>query len=364
MKNILLIGGGWAGIGFLNYIDQKKYNVSVVSNNNFTYTPLLANSISRKINLELNLSKKYNFTNDLIKDVNFDEKFVVGKNKIPYDYVVFSHGSSIQTFNIKGVDDNCFFLKNQDDSVKIKKILNDIKNIGDDQKSIAVIGCGLTGSEIIGNLIDLNFDNKLKITAIDGVERPLVTWLPEVSSYVNYIWNKNNVSTIFSKFVSRIDKNKIYFKDDSELPINYDVAIWCGGIKKSFLTENILKKLKLENRFGIPVDKQLKIINTNDAYAIGDCGYNGFPPTAQNAFQEGKFLANYFNSNFKKNEYNFNSKGQICYIGESKSVYQFNKYYTFGEFTNIFNKLVHIYNGFQVSNELGFNILSSYFKDK
>jgi NADH dehydrogenase FAD-containing subunit len=59
-------------------------------------------------------------------------------------------------------------------------------------------------------------------------------------------------------------------------------------------------------------------------------------PTAQVAYQQGKYLANQFNhkltntniktninTKIKSNEFVFENKGQFCYIGKNKSVFHF-----------------------------------------
>lgn len=359
MKNILLVGTGWGSLGFLNTINSEKYNVTIISkSNNFVFTPLLANSITNNFNLNLKIP---DIKIDTINNVDFNEKYVEGSNKYKYDYVIFSHGSDIQTFNIDGINENCYFIKDTNDIQKIKNAINKLEN----NSSITVIGSSLTGSEVIGNLLDFNKRNNknFKIFAIDGVSKPLQTFNEKISNFVIKTWKENNIKMIMSNFVTKIDDKNIFLSNQKS-PLPYNISIWCGGIKKSLLTELILNKINVQNRFGIPVDDQLKIIGVNNAYAIGDCSYNGFPPTAQNAYQEGKFLGKYFNSNFNNDVYKFRNKGQICYIGNLNSVFQNGEIYSYGKLTYYFNKLVHIYNGFQISSELGFNILSSYFKDK
>jgi len=103
--------------------------------------------------------------------------------------------------------------------------------------------------------------------------------------------------------------------------------------------------LQLENNRGIPVDTYLHIQGQNNLFAIGDCAYSGNPPTAQVAYQQGVHLAKHFNSDLKKNqEFVFQDKGQIGYIGNGKSVYQNNYFKGGGNLTYYFNNLVHLYN--------------------
>jgi NADH:ubiquinone reductase (non-electrogenic) len=104
----------------------------------------------------------------------------------------------------------------------------------------------------------------------------------------------------FNHPVSLISPATIYFKNNLK-PINYDMVLWCGGIKMSQFSIDIQKKLNLSSTKGIPVDSFLKVKDQTNIWAIGDCAYSGFPPTAQVAFQQGKYLAKQFNNKFKTN---------------------------------------------------------------
>ncbi len=353
-NKIYVVGSGWGSSSFVKNVDTSKYEVTVVSpSNNFTYTPLLANQIKDENTLEIDIKSlnNINYKKGKVINVNFKEnKLITDNNEYSYDYLVLSHGSEINTFGIDGVNENCYFIKSTEDTSKIKCKLNDLPS----GSKIAVIGCSLTGSEIIGNLIDYK---KFNIYAVDGLNRPLSTFNNQISNYALNLWKINSVNLYFSNFVNKIDKNKIYFKNKT---VDYDMAIWCGGIKISKLSNYINKLLNLECKFGIPVNKNLKVLNTNNVYAIGDCAYSNNPPTAQVASQQGIYLARYFNNNFNGNDFKFNNKGQICYIGNGMSVYQNNKVYFTGKLTGYFNKVVHLYNSINLKQSINLLFQSQY----
>lgn len=137
------------------------------------------------------------------------------------------------------------------------------------RSSIAVIGCGLTGSEIIGTLIDYK---KFNIHAIDASPRPLMTFSDELSTFTLDLWKTYNVSLI--------DNNTIRF-GNSDKKIDYDLAIWCGGIKKTLFTDKILSRLNISNNRGIPIDSFLRVKDTNNVFAMGDCTDSKYPSSAQ-----------------------------------------------------------------------------------
>ena len=338
--NILLIGSGWSARGFIDSINTQKYNVTVISKNlKFLYTPLLANYCINKgiknIDNDISTDKSINLMNNSVTDVNFEIKQIICNDKkiFNYDYVVFSHGSIINTFNIDGVAKNCYFLKSKDDADNIYDKISKLSN----NKNISIIGCGLTGTELIGNLID---SNKFNINAIDGLSGPIQMFSNKNIDKTIHLWDKNNVNMIFNKFVNKIDDKYIYYNDGK---INYDIAIWCGGIKISPLSVNINNKLGLISNRGIPVNKFLEI--NKNSFAIGDCADSGFPPSAQNAYQQGNYLAKRFNNDFNDNiEYDFFDKGKLCYIGNYNSIYENNLFSISGKIGHILGKIIHFYN--------------------
>ena len=212
-----------------------------------------------------------------------------------------------------------------------------MKNLPDDAK-VAVIGCSATGSELIGSLID---NTNYNLIAIDGLKKPLQMYKSNVSDLVLKTWKKNNVNLLFNNFVKKIDKNTIYFNNSK---INYDMAIWCGGIKKTSLSEKINFNLGVSCRFGIPVNNFLRVEKTSNVYAIGDCAYSNYAPTAQVAYQQGKYLADRFNSDFKNSTFKYNHKGKTCYVGDGVGVFE-NEYYSgVCKLIGYLNKFINFYN--------------------
>ena len=146
--------------------------------------------------------------------------------------------------------------------------------------------------------------------------------------------------------VSSIDDKKISFTNKVSIP--YDIVIWCGGIKKSHLTETILSLLNIQHNKGIPTDGRMKVTNTKNVYALGDCAYSGLPPTAQVASQQGEYLARTFNQvelgNTKSFIFQYLYKGQIGYVGKKQSIYQNGGFKISGNLTYYMNQYIHFYN--------------------
>jgi NADH:ubiquinone reductase (non-electrogenic) len=61
-----------------------------------------------------------------------------------------------------------------------------------------------------------------------------------------------------------------------------------------------------------------------EVFAMGDCAFSGFAPTAQVASQQGKFLGRAFRDlgAAPTEAFSYSHKGTMAYIGESKAAFQ------------------------------------------
>ena len=338
-EKITLVGFGWGSIGFLQYINTNKYDVHLISDNlSFLYTPLLAQNINNNRNLEIHakkMNKKFTCVQDKVNTVDFKNNILkCDHSEAKFDHLIFAHGSSVNTFNIPGVEENTYFLKTTNHLEVLKEKINELK----DGSHIVVIGCGLTGSELIGTLNDIG---KFNITAIDALPRPLMMFNESLSNKALSLWKKQNVIPYFNSLVTKIDQKSLILKPNNK--INFDLAIWCGGIKANDLTLHVNKSLNDTNNKGIQVNKYLEIDNMNNIYALGDCALTGNPPTAQVAYQQGIYLAKKMNTG-KKEEFVFKNRGQIGYIGNHESVFQNDYISGGGKVMYILNNFIHLYN--------------------
>lgn len=74
------------------------------------------------------------------------------------------------------------------------------------------------------------------------------------------------------------------------------------------------------------VDGCLRVKGTreNEVFAIGDCAFSGYAPTAQVAAQQGKYLGRVFRDLdvAPKENFSYSHKGTMAYVGEGSAAYQ------------------------------------------
>ena len=329
-KNIVVVGYGWGGKAFCDNIDTKKYNVTVVSKNNYMLnTTKLKNSVILPLNqmdkkLTLDNHKNVTFVIDECTKVDLNNKqiqiknsgkqhvdyindriAVVPSNNLPFDYLVVSVGSEVNDFGISGVKENCYILKSMQDLSDLKSALesnifkNAISTKKPEDNSIVILGGGPAGIELAFEL-----SKKYKnIKILEAMPTILPMFSPETVNMVKEELNKCKIELLLSTPASKIEKNDVISKINK---INYDVAIWTGGVKpNSFLKQFTNEKFTVDKNF----------IWSDSVYAIGDnvASKELGPPTGQNAKQQGKYLAEYFNNGLKGEGYKYEEKGKMVH---------------------------------------------------
>ncbi len=283
-KRVVILGNGWAGNSFHKNLVKSHYDVIVIDKNDyFLETHKMSNTNSEPIKkLENNYLSK--FIKNEVKEINTkDKKVVFNDTTINYDYLIFGLGSEVNTFNISGADKHCLFYKTYDDWKKIN-------SIDFEHKATSIIGGGAVGIELAYKLKN---KHKLPIYIYDAY-----TILPGFSETTKKLVREDLEKKGFILFehkpVITFKKNSLSTKDRYHNDCYHDVIIWTAGIKRHHL---------------LPNQKELEE-NKENIFVIGDNSKVG-PPTAQKARDEGRNLANYFNTHFNNKYHPENYKFSV-----------------------------------------------------
>jgi hypothetical protein len=183
-EKIVVLGTGWGGHAFLKTIDASKYEVVTISPRNyFMFTPMLAASAVgtvefrsicepiRNVNpLADYLEATATAVDHLNKKVTCESVRCEGASceirefEVEYDHLLIGVGATTNTFGIKGVKENCLFLKQIEDANNLRKALAycferaNIPSISEEERKKAlafvVVGAGPTGVEFTSELRD------------------------------------------------------------------------------------------------------------------------------------------------------------------------------------------------------------------
>ncbi|CBZ51049.1 nadh dehydrogenase, related [Neospora caninum Liverpool] len=334
-QKVVVLGTGWASVNFFRHLDPNIYDVTVISPRNyFTFTPLLpsvcAGTLSPLSCIEPVRSLTYrkgrkvaDFYEAHCTDVDFKNRIVAcdsrqgGHFKLKYDYLVIAVGSETNTFGIKDVAANAFFLKEVEHAMAIrKKVMNNFELAAlpqtpekerDRLLHFVIVGGGPTGVESAAEFADFIKEDMSKyfpqliphvsISLIEGGSRLLGTYPPDISAFAEKtLRDELHVKLLLRSTVVGVDANSVRYvsteagasKEPKEMLHGF--LLWASGVGevplvKKIVAQNYPQTDGKSRLRGLPVDPQFRLLNQPNVYALGDCAAIA-PPRLADAAQE------------------------------------------------------------------------------
>lgn len=319
-KHIVILGAGYGGVlSALNvrkYLNKDQARVTVV-NQYPTHQiitelhRLAAGSIKERAialpldklfkgkDIDLRIAKVENFAVD-----NKEVKLSDGTT-LSYDALVVGLGSITAYFGIPGLEQHSMVLKSAEDANKIYKHIEDriakyAKTKDEADATILIGGGGLTGVELVGEIVD-QLPALTKKYAVDAKEIKLLLVeagpkiLPVLPDHLieraTASLEARGVKFLTGLPVTNVEGNVIDLKDGSKIVAN--TFVWTGGVQGNPLVGESGLEV---NRGRATVNEFLQSTSHNDVFVVGDSavsfGPDGRPyaPTAQNAWQMGELV--------------------------------------------------------------------------
>ena len=234
------------------------------------------------------------FINDEVVDIDFSEKEVktrTGTIPVPYDYLVIAVGGEQAFFGIPGAEERSYCINTLEGAVKTKEALDELKP---GNSNIAVIGAGLTGVEVAGELVE--WSSEAQVYLVERMPRILPAFpTPNIASFVTRRLMDRGVEILTGLAVEEVNDNEIVLSGQHRhrhrLP--YDILIWTAGLKPGRLLEQLnLPKV----RGWLKVDPYLRVDGMSDVFAVGDNAYFEYDgicsgQNVEEAEREGKIAA-------------------------------------------------------------------------
>ena len=298
------------------------------------------------------------FIQSNVKEIHAGEnKVILDGSVIDYDLVVICLGSTTKYFDIEGAMANTFPFRSIDDATlvhnKIQSLLlsqrsyiEDKMKISDDDKkrsnegnNIIIVGGGATGVSLGGAIADLLIDqtkpkerpdslppfkSSLNVTIVEALSIILTGWNSELVDNARTILESKGVRILTSSVVSKIEQDNLILKDGSI--ITSSLIIWTAGVKgyEIKVTPQIDKTKDgriIVNRF-CQIDNYPNIFVIGDIAAVKDNLGKIYPPIAQIAVREAKYLADIIPKCFSKlNHESTNIKNLL--ILEDQDVFEY-----------------------------------------
>ena len=356
---IIIVGGGFGGLKLARNLSNKK-GIEILLIDKFNYhqfQPLFYQVATAGLdasNIAFPLRKAFQHSKniriritDLKEIVAAENKIITGTGEEQYDILVLATGADTNFFGNQQLEKHAFPMKSTVEALQLRfKLVQNFedaltaKNEEDLQRlmNIVVVGGGPTGVEISGalaemkkyvlpkNYPELDF-SKMNIFLLEGTQKTLGHMSEFSSDRSKKYLEKLGVRVMTGAHVKDYDGKNILLQDGKT--ISSATVLWAAGIKGNIPGGVDNSLIARGNR--IKVDRQNRVIGSQNIYAIGDLAYmetpnypHGHPQVATTAIQQAKLLAgNLLKINTGKTdlkEYEYHDKGTMATIGRNLAV--------------------------------------------
>lgn len=361
---LIIIGGGFGGLKLARKLSNKTgFDITLIDRFNYhQFQPLFyqvatagldASNISFPLRKVFQKSRNIHFRlADVTKILSREKKVVTDIGDFEFDILVIATGADTNFFGNQQLTDHALPMKSTVEALQLRyRLLHNFedalraKDLGDDialqrLMNIVIVGGGPTGVELSGAIADmkkyqlpkdypeLDF-SFMKIYLLEGTAKTLGTMGERSSHDSRKYLERLGVTVILNTHLKDYDGQTAVLQNGET--IETSLLIWAAGIKGN-IPEGIDKALVAKgNR--IKVDRQCRVNEMTDIYAIGDVAYmeepawpNGHPQVAPVAMQQAEMLAkNFRNLETKKSagkliEFSYKDKGSMATVGRNLAV--------------------------------------------
>jgi NADH dehydrogenase len=328
-KRIIILGAGYGGIflatNVARYMKEKTGEIILVDKN--PYHQLLqeihlvaagfrtANDVKIPI---LGLIEGMNIKSiqSTVKQIRPDTNQVILESaKIHYDLLIICLGATTKYFDIKGAEENSLPLRSITDASLIYDRISSIVN-SKKKQSVVIVGGGATGVSLGGALSDFINENRksdsISVTIIEALPTILSGWDKRLVMKVEEVLLEKGIRIIKRSPVAKVEKNAdgsdddgnndIFLSDEGKSKIQSSLTIWTAGIKGYNIPINPeVEKTKdgkiILNEF-CQIDRYPNVFSIGDIAAVRDDTGKLYPPIAQIAVREAKYLSDLIPKHF------------------------------------------------------------------
>ncbi|KAF2161482.1 hypothetical protein M409DRAFT_69814 [Zasmidium cellare ATCC 36951] len=347
-ERIVIIGTGWAGYNVSQKLDDKKFNITVISPEDTSpYTPLLASAACGLFDFSLaeepirHKSKRITYYKGLVERIDFNLSVCKCHSTCDTDGVTENKDCITNTFHTPGAGEHAFFVRNVNDAKRVQYRLKQLLEMAslpgvseEHQREllhIVVVGGGPTGVKISAEMSDLlnedmtklypHLKGKMSISIHDAAPFILGAFEDALRQHSIRSFSKRGVTVYTDSKIKKVEADSI--TTEAEGRIGCGMVLWTAGNKQCALVDQ-LDVCNTDKLPRIVTDQYLHVLNKNkeplrNIYALGDAAdikKYFLPTTAEVAVQKAEYLADTLNKGTDGQKlFEYSQKPLVAYIG-------------------------------------------------
>jgi NADH dehydrogenase len=294
---VLILGGGFAGIGATRELKDADADVVLVDKHDYhTFQPLLYQLATGL----LETTAVGHSLRDLVHDqdnatihkasvtaIDLAARTVQFADLQPltYDYLVLGLGAEVNFFGTAGAAEHAFPMYTLPDAVRLKEHVlgrweaadKEPGLVEDGALNVVIVGGGPTGVETAGALAELyraDFakdyptvaQEHARIVLVEAGPTLFAMFKPNLREYTEEALSKRTVEVITGDAVDSISPTRVTLKSGTVLEAH--TLVWGAGLQGNRLVQSLGLGLERGNRIGVGPD--LTVADHPEVYAIGD----------------------------------------------------------------------------------------------
>jgi NADH:quinone reductase (non-electrogenic) len=357
--NVLILGGGFAGVGAAQKLEKADADVVLVDRHDYhTFQPLLYQFATGLIeqtavghSLRDLLARHDNTVihKASVSKIDLEARTVEFAEIAPisYDYLVLGIGAEVNYFGTAGAPEHAFPMYTLPHAAHLKNHIlerweaadRDPSLIEDGALNIVVVGGGPTGVETAGAVAELYRGNFAKdYPAVDKEDARVILveagpelfgmFKPKLRSYAEKALTDRDVEVMTGKQVASVEPTRVALKSGEKLEAH--TLVWGAGLQGNALVQSLGIELQRGNRIAVGPD--LALPGHPEVYVVGDVAAitdakteQVLPQLGSVALQSGEHAGKVISARLAGKEpepFKYKDKGTMATIGRGAAVVQ------------------------------------------
>jgi NADH dehydrogenase len=357
---VLILGGGFAGIGAARKLADSDVDVVVVDKHDFhTFQPLLyqvatdlleTTAVGHPLRDLFHDQPNVNVHQSTVTGIDLDKREVSFDDMQPlsYDYLVLALGAVVNFFGTEGADPHAFPMYTLADAVTLRKHVlerweaadRDPSLVDDGALNVVVVGGGATGIETVGALAELyrsNFSedypslpqDKARLVLVEAGPALFSMFKKDIRDYTHRVLEERGVEVVLGTAVKSIEPTRITLASGEVIPAH--TLVWGAGLQANELAAGLGVELQRGGR--IPAEPDLSLAGHPEVFPVGDIAWITdtkknwvLPQLGSVALQAGEHAGENIDrlvKGEKTEPFEYKDKGTMATIGRNAAVVQF-----------------------------------------